>query len=125
MKISKNWLEWLVFAFGCLVLTATLGYLIYDAQRLSAKPPVIELRLGKSHRVKGQYLIQVTARNTGDQTAEGVAVEVVSTRNGEEETGSIDFAFLPRRSQRKGYVSFTGDPDSGLLKARVLGYEQP
>jgi uncharacterized protein (TIGR02588 family) len=125
-KLEKNWFEWIVFAIGLALVLATLGYLAYDAATITDTPPSIEVRLGEPQQRSHNFIVPVTLVNRGDQTAEGVVVEVVLENNGvETERAEFAVAFVPRRSTREGWVTFQTDPRTAQLKARVLGYEKP
>jgi uncharacterized protein (TIGR02588 family) len=65
--------------------------------------------------------------NQGDETAEGVQIEVVLESDGkEQESAQFEIAFLPRHSTREGWVTFETDPRTvDEMKARVLGFEKP
>lgn len=124
--LQKNWLEWIVFAISLVLVASTLGYLVYDAATLGNAPPTIEFKLGKPQPKLDYFLVPVSVANRGDETAEGVLVEVVLENNGKEvETAEFEIAFLPRHSTRKGWVSFTTNPRSAEMKARLLGFEKP
>src|SRR5688572_11459305 len=125
-KVQKNWLEWVVFALGLLIVASTLGYLVYAGASMGDKPPSIEVRLGTPERHDLNFLVPVTVINHGDQTAEGVRIEVVMESGGEDKArGELDIAFLPRHATREGWVTFDQDPRTAQLKARVLGYQKP
>ena len=126
-KLQKNWVEWAVFALGLLLVTSTLAYLAYDAATITDAPPSIEVRAGQPEQRPHNFIVPVSLINHGDQTAEGVLVEVVLENGGQEkERGEFTVAFLPRRSTREGWVAFQTDPRTvEQIKARVLGYEKP
>ena len=126
-KVEKNWLEWVVFGVGLLLVVSTLAYLVYDGATVPDTPPVVEVRLGEPRPGGAGFLVPVTVVNRGGQTAEGVAVEVVLEVAGspEPERGEFTIAFLPRRSTREGWVSFRSDPRAGRLTARASGYGKP
>lgn len=126
-KPQKNWLEWVVFGLGLALVLATLSYLAYDAATIGDSPPSIEIRTGESVARPHNFIVPVTLINHGDQTAEGVMVEVVLESGGAEgERAEFTVAFLPRRSTREGWVAFQTDPRlAERVKARVLGYEKP
>lgn len=69
----------------------------------------------------------VSVTNQGDETAEGVQVEVVLESDGkEQESAEFEIAFLPRYSTREGWITFGTDPRTvDQMKARVLGFEKP
>lgn len=126
-KLQKNWVEWVVFTIGLLLVVSTLSYLAYDAATITDAPPSIEVRAGQPLERPHNFIIPVSLTNHGDQTAEGVLVEVVLENGGQEkERGEFTVAFLPRRATREGWVAFQTDPRTvEQTKARVLGYEKP
>jgi uncharacterized protein (TIGR02588 family) len=124
-KVEKNWLEWVVFGVGLLLVAATLGFLVYDGATAGDAPADIEVRLGEPRRAGQGFLVPVTVSNRGGETAEGVTVEVTLEGGAEAERGELTVAFLPRGSTREGWVSFSKDPRAGRLTARALGYEKP
>ena len=125
-KIQKNWLEWVVFVLGLMIVSAALGYLIYAGASMGHQPPSIEVRLGTPERQEFNFIVPVTVVNHGDETAGGVRIEVVMESGGEEKArGELDVAFLPRHATREGWVTFEQDPRAAQLKARVLGYQKP
>lgn len=125
-KIQKNWVEWVVFALGLILVSATLGYLIFAGATMGHEPPSLEVRLGTPEQRQFNFIVPVTVVNHGDETAEGVLIEVVMANGGEEiARGELDVAFLPRHATRQGWVTFEEDPRTAQLKARVLGYQKP
>ena len=126
-KLQKNWLEWVTFAVGFILVVSTLGYLIYDAATVSEAPPQIEFQLGTPQSQSQQFIVPISVKNTGNQTAENVQIEVVLESGGEEkERGEFQIAFLPRRATREGWVTFETDPRTAeRIKARALGFEKP
>lgn len=126
-KLQKNWVEWAVFAVGLALVVATLGYLAYDAATITDAPPSIEVSAGDPLQREHNFIVPVTLVNKGDQTAEGVMVEVVLESGGQEkERAEFTVAFLPRSSTREGWAAFQTDPRTAeRIKARVMGYEKP
>lgn len=125
-KTKKNWLEWVVFALGLILVSVTLGYLLYAGATMGHEAPSIEVRLGTPERRQFNFLVPVTVINHGDETAEGVRIEVVIENTGAlKERAELDVAFLPRHATREGWVTFEQDPGKAQLKARVLGYQRP
>ena len=126
-KLEKNWLEWIVFACSLLIVAGTLGYLIYDVATLSDAPPTITFKLGQPQPQSNHFIVPVSVTNRGDQTAEGVHVEVTLENSGkEQENAEFEIAFLPRHSTREGWVTFKTDPRTvEQMQARVLGFEKP
>jgi uncharacterized protein (TIGR02588 family) len=125
-KIEKNWLEWIVFALSLILVLSTLGYLIYAGVSMGQQPPSIQVRLGTPEQRQFNFIVPVTVVNHGDETAEGVKIEVLLESGGEEKArGEVEIPFLPRHATREGWVTFEQDPRTAQLKARVLGYQKP
>ena len=125
-KVKKNWLEWTVFAIGLALVSLTLGYLLYAGSTMSEEPPNIEVRLGTPEQKQFNFIVPVTVVNHGDETAEGVSIEVTMEGAQKQQLrGELEVPFLPRRATREGYVTFDEDPRAGQLRARVLGYQKP
>jgi uncharacterized protein (TIGR02588 family) len=125
-KLEKNWLEWICFAVSLLLVMSLLAYLAYEALNTGQSPPRIEFRLGPTEQREGKFLVKVIAENRGEQTAEGVHVEVVLKSDGKEERGKFIIDRLPRQGRRSGFVIFENDPRLATsLQARALGYAEP
>jgi uncharacterized protein (TIGR02588 family) len=128
-KVEKHPLEWIVFAVSLALVAGTLGFLAWDAVQGEGgedAPAALSVELGRPERRGGAWAVPVTVRNQGDETAEGVNVEVtLETPGAEPETAGFEAAFLPRRSKREGWVTFRSDPSLGRLSGRAVGYETP
>ncbi|HYO99483.1 MAG TPA: hypothetical protein VER76_04790 [Pyrinomonadaceae bacterium] len=126
-KLQKNWVEWAVFAVGLALVLSALVYLVYEGATMGSDPPSLEVRLGTPQQRAHNFIVPVTVINHGDETAEGVTVEVLleSGDGREPERGELTVAFIPRRATREGWVAFQQDPRAARLTARVLGYERP
>jgi uncharacterized protein (TIGR02588 family) len=125
-KLEKNWLEWICFAVSLLLVISLLAYLAYDALSTGKSPPRIEFQLGPPQQREGKFLVNVIAENHGEQTAEGVHVEVLLKSDGKEERGRFVIDHLPKQGRRSGFVIFDNDPSQATtLQARALGYAEP
>ncbi len=126
-NLEKNWLEWIVFAVSLVLVLSTLGYLVYDRATFGDAPPSMEFQLGTPQPRLNHFLVPVSVTNRGDESAEGVHIEVVLLSGGkEQESGEFEIAFLPRHSTREGWVTFKTDPRTvEQMTARVLGFEKP
>jgi uncharacterized protein (TIGR02588 family) len=125
-KLEKNWLEWVCFGISLVLVIGLLGYLLYTAVTTGKSPAHIELQLGPPQERGGKFFINVVAENRGEQTAEGVYVEVVLKANGKEERGMFVIDRLPRQGKRQGIVTFETDPRlASTVEARALGYAEP
>lgn len=125
-RVKKNPLEWAVFAVSLVVVLATVGHLVYDAATVRDAKPDLRIELGRPEPRSGGFAVPVTVHNRGDETAEGVRVEVeLAIPGGEPERAELDVTFIPRRSKREGWVTFRSDPSRGRLTGRAMGYEKP
>ena len=125
-KLEKNWLEWICFATSLLLVISLLAYLVYAAVTGANSPALIELQLSPPEERGGKFSINVVAENRGEQTAEGVYVEVLLKRDGKEERGMFVIDRLPRQGKRRGVVTFETDPRlANSVEARALGYAEP
>lgn len=127
-KVEKNWLEWMVFGVSLALVAGVFGFLVYDAVKLEKTAPDLEVRLGAPVARAQEFVVPVAVTNRGDQTAEGVQIEVTlesGADGGEPERGQFGIAFIPRRATREGWVVFRTDPRGARLTPRVLGYEKP
>ncbi len=124
-KIEKNWLEWVVFGVSAALIATVIGFLAYESVTMGDALPDIQLQTGTPEARTGYFAVPMRVTNKGDQTAEGVHIEVVLKTGGDEEHSDIEVAFLPRRGAREAWVTFKSDPAAGMLEARVLGYEKP
>lgn len=126
-KLKKNWVEWAVFVVGLVLVVSALGYLIYEGATMGSDPPSLEVRLGAPAARAHNFIVPVTVTNHGDETAEGVTIEVLleNDEGQEPERGELTIAFIPRRATREGFVAFRQDPRTARLTAHVLGYEKP
>lgn len=125
-RIAKHPLEWVIFSVSLLVVASTVGYLAWDALRGNRGPAALVVELGRPEPGAGAWVVPVTVRNVGHETAAAIRVEVtLELRGRESERSEVDIAFVPRQSKREGWVTFRQDPTGGRLSARALGYERP
>jgi uncharacterized protein (TIGR02588 family) len=123
---QKNWLEWVVFAVGLALVASVLAYLAYDAITLGDAPPMLAIEVGQPEQQSQLIMVPVAVTNQGDQTAEGVIVEVMREGSQEQERAQFEIAFLPRGATGEGWASFQNNSgEIGQFKARVIGYGKP
>lgn len=125
----KNWLEWIVFAAGLLLLLATVGYLGVQAFTAGRSPAALSVMLGQPWALEGagHHVVPVIVRNDGGHSAAEVTIEVALTgAPGEQpERRELTFAYVPHGSSREGALTFEQRPAPGDLRVRVLGYLEP
>jgi uncharacterized protein (TIGR02588 family) len=125
-RIAKHPLEWVIFSVSLLVVVSTVGYLAWDALRGARGPAALRIELGRPEPSAGAWAVPVAVRNLGHETAGAIRVEVTLELPGSEpERAELEVLYVPRQSQREGWVTFRQDPSRGRLSARALGYERP
>ena len=115
----------MVFGVSAVLIAMVIGFLVFESATIGDALPDIQLRLGTPEARSSYFAVPLEVTNKGDQTAEGVHIEVVLRSGGKEERADLEIAFLPRRGSREAWVTFKTDPRQGTLEARVLGYEKP
>jgi uncharacterized protein (TIGR02588 family) len=126
MKSDKNWLEWLVFGVGALLVSTTVGYLAYDAIAVTPSPPSLEARLGEPVPSPGGFSVPVVVHNCGTQAAASVVVRVEKrSSDGDTESAELTLDMLPGEASREGTVVFSGDPGSAELSALPVSFQRP
>jgi uncharacterized protein (TIGR02588 family) len=123
---QKNWLEWVVFGIGLLLITSVFGFLVYDALTLGDTPPTMAIQIGQPEQQGQHVIVPVAVTNQGDQPAEGVVIEVIYEGAQEQQQAQFEIAFLPRSATGEGWASFqAASAEIGQFKARVIGYQKP
>ena len=123
---KKNALEWTVFGASLALILLVVGVLTWEGVRDEGRQPELEIRLGEPSHTPSGHRVPVGVRNIGDRTAEEAVIEVVLMKEGKEvERSELTFAFVPRQSQRHGWVLFAADPRCCELKAATRAYEEP
>lgn len=126
MNVQKNPLEWTVFAASLVIVAGCVAVLVAMMLRTSDRPADLVVTLGRPERVSSGFRVPVQVRNAGDATAAEVHVEVTLESGGEEvERADLTIAFVPRRSDRKGFVMFRRDPSCCRITGSAVGFEEP
>lgn len=123
---KKNWLEWSVFAISLCIVLASLGYLIVSAVSGNDTPPDVRIFAGTPSESAGVHRVPLLIRNAGTSTAESVRIEVLLLRGDDVvERAELDLPFVPRKSEREGWVTFRQDPRCCAVVTRAVSYESP
>ena len=126
MKRGTNWLEWTVLAVSAALVAGAAGVLGWEAVRAEEGPPVITVAVGEPRPSEGGWAVPIVARNRGGATAQDVLVEVRLGEGPDAPRGEVQLAFLPKGSDRSGWVAFAESPGPGREpRARVIGYGKP
>jgi uncharacterized protein (TIGR02588 family) len=118
---EKNTLEWTVFGLSAALVLAIAGFLVYAHLRDENRPASIRIEAGEPVPTAGGWAVPLDVFNDGDRTAEGVRIEAAF----EGERSETELAFVPYRSHRQAWVTFTRRPASSSIQVRVVGYRDP
>jgi uncharacterized protein (TIGR02588 family) len=123
---AKRWLETTAGFIGAVLALSTIGIIVWDGVRDGGRPALITLRTGDIHQHEGRFVVEIVARNTGDETAADLLVEG-SLRNWTEtvETSEATFDYVPSGASRRGALYFTQDPRDFDLQLQPKGYREP
>jgi len=118
------WLEWAAAAVGLVLILGVVAVIGREALTAKKGPPVISVRAEKVTETASGYVVDVTAANTGGETAAQVVIEgelVAGTPEWREAT--IDY--LPAGSERRAGLVFGADPRTHGLKLRARSFVEP
>jgi uncharacterized protein (TIGR02588 family) len=119
-------LERIVALVGLILVSGSIGFLVYHAITRNSSPPNVILNISSITNIGSGYLVKFQAINKGESTAKGLIVEgQLKDGNEEIETSETTLDYLPSHSKREGGLFFTKDPRQFELRLRALGYEQP
>lgn len=122
---KKNWLEWLVFGGSIVLVASLLAYLAYAGAAGGDAPPDLVVELGVPVQQTQYFSIPLAVTNQGDIPAEDVVVQVTLEGDAKQEQAEVSVTYLPSGGTGEGWATFTSDPRSGTLAARVVGYTTP
>lgn len=119
-------LEWIAGGVGLVLVLLTAGVIGQEALFGDPSPPAVTVEARAVHAVKGGWLVEIEAINSGGSPASQVAVEGELTLAGQEpEAAQAAFDYVPDHSRRSGGLFFVHDPRTGQLKLRAKGYTEP
>jgi uncharacterized protein (TIGR02588 family) len=125
-KPEKNAVEWGVFGVSAIILAATVIYLAVSAMREKKLPPDLRITTAAAVAAHGGHRVEVTVANNGDTSAEQVQIEIALRRGDEEvERAELEIMYVPRKSERKGFVTFRTDPRCCSVTSRAMSYDVP
>jgi uncharacterized protein (TIGR02588 family) len=121
------WWMWGIGLIGLALVLGSTGFMLYEAATGDSSPPDVTLHVSSIVSTRSGYLVTFRAVNAGGSTAEGLTVEGVLRRSGNEtvETSGTVIEYLPGHSEREGGLFFTADPRQHEMQLRAKGYEKP
>jgi len=115
--------EWVSLIISLLLLACVVGIVVKLWVSETAKPARFKIETGAARNEAGQFYLEFTLTNEGDQTAAEVTVEGRIGDAGNEETSSTTFDFIPGHARHQGVLVFSVEPANAQL--RVASYQQP
>lgn len=118
--------EWVVAAVSTLLVLGMLVYLLSEGFRRPERPPSLSIRTDSIVDAPAGYLVMITLRNDGGETASNVLVhaEVVEA-GGETEESEVTVDYVPVGATRSASLHFTNDPRQHPLTVRISGFMPP
>lgn len=123
-KEKRNWLEWTVTIISTVIVVFVIGILIAQLAEKET-PPEFHISLGKTVSRNDHFSIPVTVKNSGSLTAQNLNIEFSMGEGEQTEKSMLEFDFLPGKSQVKGWISFSKNPDGKTINRHILGYTAP
>ncbi|MEN3940383.1 hypothetical protein WJU23_03745 [Prosthecobacter sp. SYSU 5D2] len=117
--------EWIVSAFGLLLVAATVGYMGYAALTLEDSPPDIQVEIVSVLSLRDGYLAQFRAINHGGQAANDVNIHGEHGQGPDKEESQAVVDFLPAGSEKGGGLFFRRQPAPDGVTVRATGYQEP
>lgn len=118
--------EWIVGAFGLMIVAAAIGILVYESAVGDKSPPDVKLTVQTIARQRNGYLVRLRANNEGGQPAARVTIKVeLMDKEQVLEESETQLDYLPAHSIREAGVFFTREPRPADLRLRAVGYEKP
>ncbi len=119
-------LELLTAAIGFILVTGTIGFLLFDAVTEQDTPPQIIVEAKEIVPQQNGFLVKFEVENKGDNHASEVEVEgKLMQGETEKETSSVAIGYSPSHSKKSGGLYFTENPRDYKLELRVPGYNEP
>jgi uncharacterized protein (TIGR02588 family) len=123
--MKKNALEWTVFGISVALIVAVASLLLHQQFTGGQEPASLVAATGTPIETAGGHAVPVDVRNEGDTSAEDVRLEATLESAAGTETGEALIPYVPYRSQRRVWITFSTDPRRGTVTVRVLGYREP
>ncbi len=118
--------EWIVAFVGLTLVVTSIGFMLYRAIKGNSSPPQIAVSVDSVLPADDGFLVTFRVVNLGELTAAGLSVEGELRSSTESvETSMAILNYVPSRSERRGGLFFTNDPQKYELKLRAKGYERP
>ena len=115
--------EWISLVISLALLAGVVGLVVWVWVREAGSPAQFTVERGETRQANAQFYLFVTIHNDGDLTASEVLLEGTLEVDGQEETASTTFDFVPGHSEREAILMFSADPAEAELQ--VMSYQKP
>lgn len=119
-------LEWIVAAFGLVLVVGTIGFMMNQAFTVKDTPPSFKANFERIDQVDSGYIVIFKVINEGEQTASGVEIEGELRRGAESvEKSNVTIDYAPSKSELKGGLFFKNNPHEFQIEINAKGYTEP
>ena len=116
--------EWVTFGVAAVIVIGVIAAILSQVAATSSPPaPVVEVDAAVER--EGRFVVPVTLRNNGDETAQDVQVTATLTTDDGETTADQVLDFLAGGEEEELEFVFEDDPADGELVVEVGGYRLP
>ena len=120
---KRSTAEWISLLVALAILAAVIGLVVWVWVCEAGSPAQFTVERGETRQANAQFYLLVTIHNDGDLTASEVLLEATLDVDGQEETASTTFDFVPGHSEREATLMFSADPAEAELQ--VMSYQEP
>lgn len=118
--------EWIVAAVSTVLVLGMLVYLLAEGFRRPHRPAALAIRTDSIVAAPAGYLVMITVRNDGGETAANVLVHAEVGGGGQAvEESEVTVDYVPVGAERNASLHFTSDPRKHPLTVRVSGFTPP
>jgi uncharacterized protein (TIGR02588 family) len=118
-------IEWWLGMVSAAVTLALISYLLLEALTGSGSGPVLQVTRGHVQQAADLYVLSVTVKNEGDDTASEVLVEGRLGAGDATEVSSVVLDYVPPGPGVAAALVFQRDPDTAGLVLAIRGYRYP
>ena len=122
-QAKRSSAEWISLVISLALLAGVVGLVVWVWVREAGSPAQFTVERGETRQANAQFYLFVTIHNDGDLTASEVLLEGTLEVDGQEETASTTFDFVPGHSEREATLMFSADPAEAELQ--VMSYQKP
>lgn len=113
-------LEWIVAGLGFALVLVALGLILMQGLSGESSPPDLSVERGEARASPNGWVVEVTVRNHGDETAAGVQVRGESGT----ETAEAELDYVPAHGEAKASLHFEQAPTADPTVS-VAGWREP